>query len=71
METMSNCNHHMLQNIENKGRDNDIKLKVDYATEGNNETRDDYVNDDSNDLISNCSVDDSNNFQINRKWIMV
>ena len=68
METMSDCNHHTLQNIGNKECDNDIKLTED-ATEGNNETRDDFVNDDSNDLLSNSSVDDSNNFQIDRKWI--
>ena len=60
METMSNCNHHSLQNIGNKECDNDIKLTEDYATECNNETRNDYVNDDSNDLLSNCSVEDCN-----------
>ena len=43
METMSDCNHHTLQNIGNKECDNDLKLTEDYATEGNNETRDDYV----------------------------
>ena len=52
-------------------RYHDIKLTEDYATEDNNETRDDYVNDDSNDLLSNCSVEDCNNFQIDRKWITV
>ena len=68
---MSDCNHHTLQNIGNRECDNGIKLTEDYAMKGNNETRDDYINDDSNDVLRNCSVDDSNNFQIDRKWIMV
>ena len=62
---------HTLQNIGNKECDNDIKLTEDYATEGNNETRDDYVNDDSNDLLSYCFGEDCNNFQIDRNWITV
>ena len=68
METMPDSNHHKIQNIENKECNNDIKLTEDYATEGNYETREDYVNDDRNDLSSNCSVEE-NKFEIDKKWV--
>ena len=68
METMPGSNHHKIQNIENKECNNDIKLTEDYATEGNYETREDYVNDDRNDLSSNCSVEE-NKFEIDKKRI--